>query len=219
MGRLRRKGLTHKSNKESPKQECSPRYASFNQVRCLPKGSFKMRKTRTDLDLTKYTSQKEILPPRLEKQIYALAEASGKVKKMTVDLDTHQKCVTNLAATVVRQNEQIKDLRKQVLELVSMLESPDRTSCCADSAMDVRSQTPTSTSSLESESSDQNERDAEHAIALNAVIDSAKELNLMLDEVQGMIEQNRERSQRPARVAQYRRHRRSGSHSGDFSAI
>lgn len=60
----------------------------------------RMSKARSEVNLRKL-KHKDVLPARLEKQIYELAETSSKMHKMSIELDTHQKCVTNLAATVV----------------------------------------------------------------------------------------------------------------------
>jgi len=38
-----------------------------------------------------------------------------------VDLNRHQKCVTNLAATVVRQNKEIREMQNYIASLQSLL--------------------------------------------------------------------------------------------------
>jgi len=140
------------------------------------------------------------------------------MKRMTVELDTHQKCVTNLAATVVRQNEQIRDLKQQVRELVSMLESQDRSSC-TDSAMDVSEckysdASPRSQSSISNESSKEN--DDGHA--LDAAIDAAKDLNAMLDQTRALIKLKRETARCSVKSSS-KRHRRTRSLSGSYLCL
>lgn len=168
------------------------------------------RKARTDLDLAKY-KRRDVLPAHVEKQIYALAESSGKVNRMTVELDTHQKCVTNLAATVVRQNEQIRDLKRHVKELLSLVDSQDR-SPCTDSAMDTTecSVSPRSQCSRNSDSPSDHD-------SLDSAIEEAKNLNAMLDATRALIKLKRETARSVKSPS--KRHRRTRSLSGSFCSL
>lgn len=171
------------------------------------------RKAHTELDLARY-KRKDVLPAHLEKKIYALAESSGKVNRMTVELDTHQKCVTNLAATVVRQNEQILDLKRHVKELLSLLDSQDR-SPCTDSAMDTTEcQCSLSSRSLSSRNSDSPSSDHD---SLDSAIEEAKNLNAMLDEMRALIKLKRETARSVKSPS--KRHRRTRSLSGGFCSL
>eukprot|EP00210_Caulerpa_lentillifera_P004203 g4009.t1 len=40
--------------------------------------------------------------------------SGGSMKQMSVDLNRHQKCVTNLATTVVRQSKQIREMEEYI---------------------------------------------------------------------------------------------------------
>lgn len=71
---------------------------SHNRVKAQRAGP---SKSRSEIHLSQCKSRRHALPPKVEKHLYTISQTSGCVKRMTMELDTHQKCVTNLAATVV----------------------------------------------------------------------------------------------------------------------